>query len=86
CPGCGALRAAHALLHGDVSTAVHRNVLVVLAAPLVVLLWLEWVGRAARGRPARTLALSTRATVVVVALLLGYGVVRNLPWGAFLAP
>lgn len=86
CPGCGALRAAHALLHADLATAAHRNVLVVLAAPLVVLLWLEWVARAMRGRPARTVALSTRATVVVVVLLLAYGVVRNLPWGAFLAP
>ncbi|MGN6245295.1 MAG: DUF2752 domain-containing protein [Motilibacteraceae bacterium] len=86
CPGCGTLRAAHALLHGDLATALHRNVLVVLAAPLVALLWLEWTARAARGRPARRLALSTPATVVVVVLLVAYGVLRNLPWGAFLAP
>lgn len=86
CPGCGTLRAAHALLHGDLTTALHRNVLVVLAAPVVVLLWLDWVVRAARGRPARRLALSTPATVVVVALLVLYGVARNTGWGAVLAP
>jgi hypothetical protein len=32
CPGCGGLRAAHALLHGDIATALARNPLVVLLA------------------------------------------------------
>lgn len=89
CPGCGALRAAHALLHGDLTTAVHRNVLVLLGAPLVLLLWADWVGRVARGRPARRWALPARGVVVLaalVALLVLFGVLRNTAWGAFLAP
>ena len=34
CPGCGALRATHDLLHGDVAGALARNPLAVLGRPL----------------------------------------------------
>jgi len=36
CPGCGALRATHALLHGRLLTALRYNALWVLSLPLVV--------------------------------------------------
>src|ERR1043165_9106754 len=39
CPGCGSTRALHALLHGDVQSALHYNALFTVLAPFV-LAWL----------------------------------------------
>jgi hypothetical protein len=85
CPGCGSLRAVHAMAHGDVSVALGLNVLTVLAAVALVVIWLRWVRRSWTGRPRTGVAppamLWALAVVVVV-----FTVVRNLPFGAFLAP
>ena len=37
CPGCGGLRATHALLHGEVAAAWRLNALYVAALPVVLL-------------------------------------------------
>ncbi len=42
CPGCGGLRAVHALAHGDLTTAGHDNLLVLALAGVVGVLWLRW--------------------------------------------
>jgi len=39
CPGCGGLRAAHRLLHGDLAGAFHLNPLLVSLTPLFAI-WL----------------------------------------------
>jgi hypothetical protein len=36
CPGCGSLRAAHSLLHGDLMVAIRMNILLVVFLPLIV--------------------------------------------------
>src|SRR5215210_1294373 len=36
CPGCGSQRAFHALLHGDIAGAAHKNMLFVLFLPLII--------------------------------------------------
>ncbi|MBT0768891.1 DUF2752 domain-containing protein [Kineosporia sp. J2-2] len=48
CPGCGGLRAVHHLAHGDVVAALSSNLLVVLAVPVLVVLWFRWVARVSR--------------------------------------
>jgi|LSQX01.2.fsa_nt_gb hypothetical protein len=77
CPGCGSLRAIHSLLHGNVSTALSMNPLMVVSIPIlgVMLLnprWIykQWVPWAA------------------MSVLVCYGVLRNLPFWPFslLAP
>ena len=45
CPGCGTLRAAHALLNGDLAGALQMNVLAVLAIPVVLASWVAWTAR-----------------------------------------
>ena len=53
CPGCGGLRAVHALTHGDLGTALDQNLLVtVLVLPLAVAAWVAWVLRCRPGRAA----------------------------------
>ena len=51
CPGCGALRGIHDLLHGDVAGALARNPMTVIAVPYLILAWFTWVLRTT-GRPA----------------------------------
>lgn len=90
CAGCGMTRAAWHLLHLQPLAALRMNPLLVLLLPLLAAgLALElaaWV----RGpqRPTPRLRLGWPATVALVAVLLAYGVVRNLPWWPFtlLAP
>lgn len=85
CPGCGSLRAVHALAHGDVGAALGLNVLTVLAVVPLVVIWVRWLVRTCSGAPRRTVApapLLWGLLVVVVA----FGVLRNLPGFAWLAP
>ncbi len=51
CPGCGGLRSAHAVAHGDLAAALQANAPAVLGYAAFAVLWTVWVVRAARGRP-----------------------------------
>ena len=85
CPGCGALRAVHALAHGDLTTALARNPFVVVALGYVVIAWVLWLERTARGRPVRWLAPPWVLYSVLGAILM-FGVLRNLPGWTWLSP
>ncbi|MEV0169740.1 DUF2752 domain-containing protein [Streptomyces sp. NPDC050803] len=85
CPGCGGLRSAHAVVHGDFAAAFQDNAAAVLGYVGFAVLWTVWVIRAVRGRPVRLdpgpVHLWTLGT-----LLLVFTVVRNLPFGDWLHP
>lgn len=86
CPGCGSLRAVHALAHGDVATAWDRNPLAVLLLPAVVVAWVAWGLRLAGRRawhPSRIPAGWIWGLLVVV---LVYWLARNLPGWDWLSP
>jgi hypothetical protein len=85
CPGCGALRAVHALSRGDLATAASLNVLVVAAVPLLVALWSGWARRRWTGVP-RTWLAPGWLLWALLAVVLGFAVLRNLPAVAWLAP
>jgi hypothetical protein len=85
CPGCGGLRSAHAVVHGDLLTALQDNAMAVLGYALFAVLWTVWVVRAVRGRPPR-LDLRPAQLWAAGALLLVFTVVRNLPFGGWLHP
>lgn len=85
CPGCGSLRATHALLRGDVVAALGYNALLVLLAPPLAVV----VGRAVWRSRTRSRALTGPRPAVLgglVAVVLAFAVLRNLPVGAALAP
>ncbi|MFN8034642.1 MAG: DUF2752 domain-containing protein [Acidimicrobiia bacterium] len=82
CPGCGATRAAHALLHGHVVTALHDNVLLVLAVPFA----LAWSWRWFLGRADRLPRVPVAVTCWLPAALVVFGLLRNLPAFGSLAP
>lgn len=76
CPGCGATRMVHALLHGDVVSAFHYNaVLLALGVPLAVWLFTRWTRDKWTGER-RSVPKSVGVAVLVVAAV--WGVARNL--------
>lgn len=83
CPGCGSTRTLHALLHGDLATAMSMNPLMVISLPFVALLLADKLGWIrASWQTALAHIGDARAWAV---LLIGYGVLRNLPWLPFSA-
>lgn len=86
CPGCGGLRAVNDLTHGDVAAAVSSNLLAVALVVALAVAWLAWVVRRWRGRRGSMIVLSERWGYAVIAGLLVFGIVRILPFGAWLAP
>lgn len=85
CPGCGGLRSAHAVVHGDFLAALQDNAMAVAGYVLFAVVWTVWVVRAARGRPLR-IDLGPVQLWAAGALLLVFTVVRNLPVGGWLHP
>ncbi|WP_313896328.1 DUF2752 domain-containing protein [Streptomyces sp. YIM 98790] len=92
CPGCGGLRAAHALAHADLAAALSANALAVAGGALLAVLLLRWLVLAARdrlppGRPPLP-APGRAAGLAVVICVTAFTVLRNLPLpaGAVLAP
>jgi hypothetical protein len=78
CPGCGTGRAVAQIAHGHWLTALRLNPVTVLALPLIGVLWAT--GRLDRLRPVWIWSF--------LAVLVAFGVLRNLPWQPFtlLAP
>jgi hypothetical protein len=88
CPGCGTTRSLHAALNGRFQQAIAYN-----APALVILPVLGWslarsLGIWRRNTPTREVAGSPVWPWVIGALLILYGILRNLPWYPFtlLAP
>jgi hypothetical protein len=79
CPLCGSLRAVNAAARGHLAAAVHDNLLLVAATPVLIALWLSWLLDGPR--PA-----TKRVAIFATVLGLVFGVVRNTPWGAALRP
>ncbi len=86
CPGCGSTRTLHALLHGDLMQALAMNPLLVVAIPLLAWMALNAAGANLPGR--RLLQPWAGNPRAWLAVLLGYWILRNLPWMPFawLAP
>jgi hypothetical protein len=85
CPGCGGLRSAHAVVHGDLAGALHDNAMAVLGYAGFAVLWTVWVVHAVRGRPFRPDPRPAQLWALG-GLLLAFTVVRNLPFGGWLHP
>ena len=80
CPGCGSTRALHQLLHGDVTTAVALNPLLLVFAPILGYALLSTVVLAVRGRPLPRPRLHSRWIWALLAVVVLFWVVRNTPW------
>lgn len=84
CPGCGGLRAVNDLTHFDLAGAASSNLFFVALIPALVVGWVLWVRRAARGERWRAGPHTKTWTVALLAVMVLFVVVRNLP-GSWLA-
>ncbi|NKY16717.1 DUF2752 domain-containing protein [Streptomyces somaliensis] len=85
CPGCGGLRSAHALVHGDLGAALGANAVAVAGYAAFAVFTVFWLVRAARGLPVR-LDPSPSLLWLLGGAWAVFTVVRNLPFGSALAP
>lgn len=83
CPFCGGLRAVQDLVHGDVVAAAGHNLLFVTSLPLLAFAWVRWWHDRRRGDTGR-LDLPAWTGPAALALLLVFGIARNLPALAWL--
>ena len=79
CPGCGALRATHQLLHGHLAAAWALNPLAVLLTPLFAWFGVDAVLTLVRGRGLPKSMPRPAVIWLGAAGLLAFGILRNLP-------
>lgn len=86
CPGCGGLRAVNDLTRGDFIGAISSNALAVALVVALAVVWVLWVARRLRGRVDRMIVLNLNAGLAMIGVLVVFGILRNTPWGSWLAP
>ena len=88
CPGCGATRALHALLHGEFVRAFDFNALATLLAPAASAWMLILLYQALRYNRFRSPAVPGPVLASAVLAMIAFAVLRNLPMAPFslLAP
>jgi len=86
CPGCGGLRAAHQLLHGNVRAALELNPLLVCMLPIAGAFTLQWlIARAQSGRRSVMLLQKPMVLWSFAIVVITFGLLRNLPWRVWLS-
>lgn len=86
CPFCGSLRGVAALSHGDVLTALHDNAPVMLLLVVATLIWGRRVFFALTGQIVDQPRTNGRVNLAFGVFFLVFGIYRNTPYGAWLAP
>lgn len=78
CPGCGLTRGTHQLLNGDIPAALGMNVFTPLVLVAIIGAWWRWT-RSAWGTGSPPITANTSWTMWLAAVLVAYGVLRNVP-------
>lgn len=88
CPGCGSLRAIHALLHGRFLQALDLNPLMVISIPFLGYGFISQALYTIRGRGLPQLIKHPLWVWSILVLIVVYTILRNLPFYPFnvLAP
>jgi hypothetical protein len=79
CPGCGLTRGTHHLLNGNIAGSLGMNVFTPLIVGAIVVVWWRWTTQA-WGRTGSEWRMPNWVWVAFPALLITFGVARNLPW------
>ena len=82
CPGCGALRATHQLLHGHLAAAFCFNPMLVVSLPLLLWFGAKYACQQASKHPVTTVVRPFWLWLLLGAVLI-VSVLRNLPGTPF---
>jgi hypothetical protein len=86
CPGCGGMRAVHNLTDGRIIDSLHSNLIAIpLLATFAIFVGM-WTVRAWRGQRMTIPQVSRPLLLVLLVVIIIYSVLRNTPWGTWLAP
>jgi ABC-type Na+ efflux pump permease subunit len=87
CPACGMQRMAHALLHGDITTALLLNpFMLVVVLPVITLIAIAWVAPQGRLEWLKRLVSHPITLILLFAVMMAWWVVRNTDlWHNFIA-
>lgn len=86
CPGCGSLRAVHALTQGDIATAWERNPLLLVVGPLLLVAWVMWGLRILGKTTWNTTRIPSVWIWVAFAAIIVFWIARNVPGWTWLSP
>src|SRR5437868_363819 len=78
CPGCGSQRAIVSLLHGDILTALHNNLIAVTVLPFLVYSFLIFCVNAFGKRQLAKIFYSPVFVKVVLITVIVFGILRNI--------
>lgn len=79
CPGCGLTRGFHALMHGDLITAIDYNALIFIWAAIFGWVAISLTFLAIRGRGLYMWPTQPRFMYAFMVVLVTFGVLRNIP-------
>lgn len=84
CPGCGGQRALYDLAHGNILSALSHNPLLFILGP-ITLYWFSLDAGLKLGRRTWVARLYTEkgAPFMILGIIVGFWVLRNLPWMPF---
>lgn len=83
CPGCGMTRGLHALMHGDIVTALDHNALIPLVILFFGFIFVSLMSVVVRGRGLVLSRWNLALLWATLVVLIVFGVVRNLPYYPF---
>jgi len=79
CPMCGATRAVHSLLRGNIVGAMDHNLLFIVLLPALVYSFVAWTS-SRLGHPLKPIPMSSPwVAVPLVVVLVAFSIVRNVP-------
>ena len=80
CPSCGVTRMGIAMMHGDLPLAFRYNQLLTILSPFFAIYILFFTLRYLKSGQAKTGKVENIILIIIIAMLLIYGVIRNLPF------
>jgi hypothetical protein len=88
CPGCGSQRATHALLNGNILTALNHNVLFIVGLGIIGYHLLVTALNKWFGRKIFNYLYHPKVPLILLGIVIAFWILRNIPFGPFnwLAP
>ena len=78
CPGCGTLRALHALSGGHIVQAIDHNILTVIFLPYLIFMWGVYLLRTITGKKI-VLPQFRKAPIILLIVITVFFIIRNIP-------